>query len=419
MNLALALIFAALGSVGAILGAAGVDSGATSLTVNKPTGTAQNDVMIAAVSVRPNTAGLTSPSGWTLVRTVENTGGAAHVLAIYRKVAGASEPTSYTWTLSNSTGAVGGIQSFSGVDTTSPIDVESGQATPNGLSHSTSSITTSSGATTISAFTYTLNAVGNRTQVVDGTGTTTYAYDSLHRLTAVTYPGPQTDTYTYDQVGNRLTKNATAYTYDNADQMTVAGGVNYTYDANGNQASRASDSYTWDHEDRMTGATIGGTAATYAYNGDGLRMSRTIGGQTASYVWDVAAGIPMLLQETTGGSTTTYVYGLGLISTTDNGGTQTYRLADGLGSTVNLTDAAGAVTGNYTYDVFGAVRSHTGAGTEFSFTGEQNDPNGYEYLRARYYDPAVGRFLSRDPLGTGYPYVSNNPANLVDRWGCM
>jgi RHS repeat-associated protein len=52
--------------------------------------------------------------------------------------------------------------------------------------------------------------------------------------------------------------------------------------------------------------------------------------------------------------------------------------------------------------VYGALRSQTGTGTtEFTFTGEQNDPNGLEYLRARYYDNETGQFLSGDPLGRG------------------
>jgi RHS repeat-associated protein len=48
--------------------------------------------------------------------------------------------------------------------------------------------------------------------------------------------------------------------------------------------------------------------------------------------------------------------------------------------------------------VFGSVRSHTGASSEWTFTGEQNDPTGLVYLRARYYEPALGRFLNRDPF---------------------
>jgi RHS repeat-associated protein len=58
------------------------------------------------------------------------------------------------------------------------------------------------------------------------------------------------------------------------------------------------------------------------------------------------------------------------------------------------------------------------AGTYWLFTGEQRDSeSAYYYLRARYYDPALGRFLGRDPLGGGYPYVSNNPVNLIDPTG--
>jgi RHS repeat-associated protein len=105
------------------------------------------------------------------------------------------------------------------------------------------------------------------------------------------------------------------------------------------------------------------------------------------------------------------------MSVTDQSGNQTYYLHDGLGSMALMTDASGAVTGTYTYDVFGPLMAHTGASTEFSYTGEQNDPNGLEYLRARYYEPGTGRFLSRDPLGGGYPYAGGNPVNMLDPTG--
>lgn len=84
--------------------------------------------------------------------------------------------------------------------------------------------------------------------------------------------------------------------------------------------------------------------------------------------------------------------GLGLVLMTDNAGVKTYPLVDGLGSTANVIDTAGNVVGSYTYDAFGAVRTHSGASTEFSFTGEQNDPNGLEYLR--YYNSAMNTMSS-------------------------
>ena len=151
----------------------------------------------------------------------------------------------------------------------------------------------------------------------------------------------------------RLTRNATAYTYDDADQMLTAGGVSYGYDDNGNQTSRGADTFTYDHENRLTQAVIAGVTSSSSYNGDGLRMSHTVDATTASYTWDVAAGLPVVLQDGTG----TYVYGLDLISTTDGAGVQTYSLNDGLGSTSDLTDGSANPTDDYSYDVFGTIRS--------------------------------------------------------------
>ena len=148
-----------------------------------------------------------------------------------------------------------------------------------------------------------------------------------------------------------------------------------------------------------------------------MRMSHTVGAQTTNYAWDVNAGLPVVLQD----GTNTYVYGLDLISATDGAGGQTYFTYDGLGSTTDLTNGSATVTGTYSYDVFGTIRSQTGGGANYwQFTGEQTDADsGLQYLRARYYDPATGRFLSTDPIGAAepYAYVSNNPVNLVDPYG--
>src|SRR5581483_11501658 len=225
-------------------------------------------------------------------------------------------------------------------------------------------------------------------------------------------------------VGNRLTKNATSYTYDDADQMTAAGGVSYGYDANGNQTSRGSDTFAYDHENRLTQSVIGAVTSTSTYNGDGLRMSHTVSGNTTSYTWDAASRLPVVLQD----GTNTYVYGLDLISATDGAGVQTYFLSDGLGSTTNLTDGSANSIDGYNYDVFGALRSQSGSSPNYwLFTGEQRDSDSsFYYLRARYYDSATGRFLGQDGLPgvvripstfNRYAYVTNNPTNLVDPYG--
>jgi RHS repeat-associated protein len=89
----------------------------------------------------------------------------------------------------------------------------------------------------------------------------------------------------------------------------------------------------------------------------------------------------------------------------------------------HLTDSAGTATDTYSYDVYGAVRAQTGTtNNDFRFTGEQADDNanrGLYYLRARHYDPALGRFLSKDPVPfvNRYAYVDGNPVNLSDPSG--
>ncbi len=267
-------------------------------------------------------------------------------------------------------------------------------------------------------YNYALSAAAVKAHYGDAS---TYSYDSLYRLTGTTYPNGDSQSYTYDPLGNRLTKVnngvTTNYTYDNADQMTAAGGVTYGYDNNGNQTSRGADTFGYNAENRLTSTNLAGVAGSYGYNGDGLRMSRTIGGTGVSYAWSVSGSLPGILQDSGGNK---YVYGLGLISRTDSTGAQEYYLSDGLGSTTGLANGAGTVTGSYAYDVFGAIRQQTGTSpNEFTYTREQNDPSGLEYLRARYFDSATGRLLVRDPLPLlqRYPYVRNNPVNMVDPSG--
>ena len=102
----------------------------------------------------------------------------------------------------------------------------------------------------------------------------------------------------------------------------------------------------------------------------------------------------------------------------DYGGSDLFPFYDGLGSTTDLVDGSANVIGTYRYDVFGAIRSQTGSSpNQWLFTGEQRDGDSSLYfLRARYYDPAIGRFLSQDPAKAGHPYVyvENTPTNLTD-----
>jgi RHS repeat-associated protein len=292
------------------------------------------------------------------------------------------------------------------------------------------SVTHSKGGSTIASASYTLDAVGNRSQKTTAAGNETYTYDNLYRLTNVTYPDSTSTGYSYDPVGNRLTMSTAAgttnYGYDASDRLTSvtppgSGAQTNTYDVNGSETARNTDSFTWDAKDRLSAATIGGQSFSASYNGDGLRSSRTAGGTTTNFVWDMAAKLPVVLDDGT-----QYVYGSGLVSQVTSSGTF-FLLADGLGSTVAVVDGSGNTVNTYTYDAFGAVKSSTGTqSTEYGFAAQETDASGLQYLRARYYDPTAGHFLSRDPDRASrndpasrhpYTYAMNQPTVAYDPSG--
>ena len=148
-------------------------------------------------------------------------------------------------------------------------------------------------------------------------------------------------------------------------------------------------------------------------------------GQVMELVLEAVAGavdeedLPVVLDD---GSQ--YVYGAGLVSQIAGANTY-YYLADGLGSTMAMVDTSGAVQKSYTYDVYGAPTATGAVANEFDFAGQETDPStGLQYLRARYMDPATGRFVSRDPLARGrswtehgFAYGRANPASHIDPTG--
>ncbi|MFO1078635.1 MAG: Ig-like domain-containing protein [Planctomycetota bacterium] len=122
-------------------GSAGETSGVTTLTVATPASDA-GDLLLAVICVRPSSAAITPPSGWTLVHRIDNTNAADHSLAVYRRAFAAVEPASHAFVFSTSTGSTGGLIAFAGADTASPIDVQAAQNTASSLSHAAPSITT-------------------------------------------------------------------------------------------------------------------------------------------------------------------------------------------------------------------------------------------------------------------------------------
>jgi RHS repeat-associated protein len=169
----------------------------------------------------------------------------------------------------------------------------------------------------------------------------------------------------------------------------------------------------------------GSVAATYTYDGDGLRTSKTVNGTTTSYLWDQSAGLPVLLGEKTGTNQTYWINGpdgLPLEELQPNGTTVRYLHQDQIGSTRLITDSGGSAIGTATYDPFGTRTSASGVTSALGFGGQYSDAEtGLQYLRARYYDPSTGQFLTRDPLAwstrSAYGYSYGNPLNLVDPSG--
>jgi RHS repeat-associated protein len=163
---------------------------------------------------------------------------------------------------------------------------------------------------------------------------------------------------------------------------------------------------------------------TYTYDVDGLRSSKTGPGGTTTYDWDKTGALPLLIAESTGTDTTRYIYGPGDIAyqQTNPDGTATYLHHDQLGSTRLLTNELGAATGSATYNPYGTLETSTGALSALGYAGQYTDAEtSNQYLRARYYDPDTGQFLSRDPAvvltGEPYAYAGGNPIVFSDPSG--
>ena len=229
--------------------------------------------------------------------------------------------------------------------------------------------------------------------------------------------------------------------------------IDYTYDANGNLLSATTvrgdlvtiQTYTFDAENRLVVCASGSADAplaltAYTYDFDGIRSSKSVGGQFTRYTTDKNRDYAQVLEErdADGVVQVRYAYGHDLISQTRDpqGGPQptSFYHYDGQLSTRQLTDGTlasptyGQVTDSYTYDAFGNQLYATGStANAYRYTGEQLDANtGFYYLRARYYDQATGRFASRDPfcgvpsdprsLHT-YTYAHADPINGRDPTG--
>jgi len=175
------------------------------------------------------------------------------------------------------------------------------------------------------------------------------------------------------------------------------------------------------HASRLTQVTEGSLTTQFAYNGDGVRPSKTVAGDTTEYVLDLVPTLPVVISDTEA----VYLYGLDIIAQQQSD--RLYYVHDGLGSVRQLVDTTGQIETNYAYDPFGVPEVGGEVYNPYQFTGEAWDAEvGLVYLRARYYQPEAGRFIAKDPLRGSlrgaqslnrYLYAANNPINIVDPAG--
>lgn len=318
---------------------------------------------------------------------------------------------------------------------------------------------------------YGYDADNNMVLVTDWLGNSTaYDYDGASRLVEMNYPNGVSCNYAYDVAnrlisksntlgstiinqsiftldanGNRtqenrqgpipslLTAASFAYTYGQDDRLLSDSITAYINDGAGNRISQTNSDGTTVFNfsvDNILNSMVTSTATTsYRYDADKNRVERVEDGEITRHVLDPSDDLSQVLQEqdANGNVKAHYIYGLGLIARIDSASTVLYYHFDAQHNTVALTNDSAQITDTYTYEPFGTMLSHEGNTQQpFTFLGEygvQQETSSIYYIRARYYDSANGRFLSKDPYPASllnpqtlnrYVYSLNNPVSMFD-----
>ena len=263
-----------------------------------------------------------------------------------------------------------------------------------------------------------------------------YNYDAIYRLLNENITGGPSNGslgYGLDAVGNRTSLTSTlaelqsqTASYDADDRISGD-----TFDANGNTLTSNGVTYGYEFEDRSVSTSTG---VQIVYDGDGNRVSETVGEITTKFLVDEhnPTRYAQVAEEIVNGAVAAqYTYGVMRISQ-NRAATVSYYGYDGGGSVRQLLNTAGVVTDTYAYDAFGSIVARTGSTVNtYQYRGEQFDAAlGMYYLRARYYVPKTGRFLTSDkyegccctPSASeaahhSYLYADGDPVNLVDPTG--
>ena len=302
--------------------------------------------------------------------------------------------------------------------------------------------------------------------------TAAYTYDMLGRITRETKTGREDISYTYDANNNRkqmtIGNKTTAYQYNKNDELIRTDTLHtdtekndvviYKNDKNGNRLAtvnrseipaEAKDTSYIDVDvtlgdnqlndnvvnhynalNQLTETLTKNYKVSFTYDAEGLRTGKTVNGEKTVYVWD---GDQVVMELSKGGAVQKrYIRGNDLVYADKGENTEkTYYVTDMHGNVVQLLDESGNVTKTYEYDSFGnEVKPEKKDENPYRYCGEYYDKETEEvYLRARYYQPSVGRFITRDtytgesnePLSLHlYTYCANDGVNMVDpsgHWG--
>jgi RHS repeat-associated protein len=287
-----------------------------------------------------------------------------------------------------------------------------------------------------SFFNYTYDPNGNPETMTTADGIAIFEYDEDGHLESVTYPSGGVVGYEYDAAGNRVVVTddgaVTDYEVNDLNQYTGVGATIFTYDDDGNLETRidgeGTTTFSWDPESRLTSiATPAHATWTFAHDVFGRRLAADHDDVSRQFVHDPRGfGDVVAEYDGSGDLVARYIHGLGLVARMDASGGPAYYSYDAIGNTRQVTDTAGAVVNSYDYGPFGiALDVAETVPNPFRFGGRfgvMDDGHGLLHMRARYYDPATGRFLSPDPIGLRggpnlYSYVSNSPLRYCDPAG--
>ena len=276
---------------------------------------------------------------------------------------------------------------------------------------------------------YAYDGNGNRLEKQQLSGTTRYVYDALNQLVKAEYHTYGEELF-YDRAGNRTRRRSAGveevYAYDAGNHLLsyMKDGIKtvYEYDKAGNLLKDDKAAYSYDAFNRQTAVeTFDGNIQINRYDAEGLRAEMEENGRLAAFIFNPAKEV---VTETEDRTVLRYIRGSELIArNTDAVRTYYHYASDEMGSITHVTDEEGNILNRYEYDAWGNLTAEEEqVPNRFKYTGEQFDPITQQYyLRARFYNPSLARFMQEDTYrGDGlnlYAYCANNPVRYVDPSG--